>query len=255
MKKKPILAAVACLILIFSALAAFAEPVSYYTEDVGFSVEIPDSFQVVWRGMSPDDPVLDRIGLYYDDAMSILESNESYLEAFTESGMVYITIMVYDTTIPDFSEFSEADFEAYADEYAEEVKEYDISYSHHEKYEHPQTPFIMFRGYNGVFGSNSITYNTIYEGKEIYVSLFARDQISSYLESMIKDVVDSMVFNEKADKGIASNKSYLWLYIATAAVIPVILIIFFSHKKAQADKEDVAPHYDPNGTDGGGMIS
>ncbi len=248
MKKRIITAALACLFLIMSAVSVFAGSVTYYSEKDGFSIEIPDSFLTIRRDMTPDDPTFEKISLTYEDVMEIFASNDNYLEASSPSGTIYMTVSVYDSGMNDFSEFSDDEIEVYAEATLGNSADNFINYSYYEKYAHPQTRFVMFRGFADSTREYVECFDTVYDGKEILVALFTKEPVSSYLDGMVKDVVDSIVFNEKTDKGGAPvNKSWLFLIIATVAVVPVAVVMVFSHKKANANAEDVPPHFDPDG--------
>ena len=247
MKRSILAAMLACIILTASALSSFAGTKDYYIEDAGLSVEIPDTFSVVTRDTPADDPVLAEIGLDRDTMVEYLEVDNYYLEAWPESRKVYITLSVFEADTPDFSEFSDADFEAYAEDCIEYGKEYGTTYYRHEKYEHPQTVFLTFSGSYSEPDEYFILFDTVYDGKEILIRLLGSEPFSSHLENTIKDVVDSTVFNEKADKGISANRSWFFLIVASAAVVPVAVIMIFSHKKANESGEDVPHHGDPDG--------
>ncbi len=96
---------------VYDIVSAYAEP--YQIEEHGFSVDIPEKFDVLYRDMDADDPLLAEYGVTSDVMNQYLAIDDIYIEATSKDETYDITVMVSITELSqeifDLSDYSSSD--------------------------------------------------------------------------------------------------------------------------------------------------
>lgn len=96
---KKILVCILAVLLLFTPCAVTVEAANatYYLEDLDVSVQIPEDYAIVWRGIEENDPTLAMMGLSYAELMEGFEERGSYL--VSASGIDNVALVI--TLMPD----------------------------------------------------------------------------------------------------------------------------------------------------------
>jgi hypothetical protein len=123
--KKLFAAGTAALLLAgISVTPAFAENLTYEFPEYGLTCSIPDTFYIFTQDMAEDDPMLDMMGISYEDEMDYLTGDGSNIILNLNDDLVTfeLNVSVYDANdVEDFTDYSEDDLNDLLDGYVELV--------------------------------------------------------------------------------------------------------------------------------------
>jgi hypothetical protein len=123
--KKLFAAGTAVLLLAgISVTPAFAENLTYEFPEYGLTCSIPDTFYIFTQDMAEDDPMLDMMGISYEDEMDYLTGDGSNIILNLNDDMVTfeLNVSVYDASdVEDFTDYSQDDLNELLENYVELV--------------------------------------------------------------------------------------------------------------------------------------
>lgn len=188
----------ACLFLFTFAIPCFiAEALAAPTErfafdDIGLSVSIPTDFYVLTHDTPEDDPAYE----FWND----LELGEDeYLRFYDEDLTFYANIYAYDNYgSDDLNTYTEDELIAFANDQVKFIEEYGDTVVDYGFYNHSQTKFLTTYSYNDeYFFSDTLEYTTDYNGLTLYFTLFSAGEIPGEIKTLMRTMVDSMIFGER----------------------------------------------------------
>jgi hypothetical protein len=123
--KKLFAAGTAALLLAgITVTPAFADSLTYEFPEYGLTCSIPDTFYIFTQDMAEDDPMLDMMGITYEDEMDYLTGDGSNIILNLNDDLVTfeLNVSVYDASdVEDFTDYSEDDLNDLLEGYVELV--------------------------------------------------------------------------------------------------------------------------------------
>ncbi len=201
------------LIFIISIVPVSAVSNKYTIEELGLSVSIPEKYLVITRETSDNSSVFDKIGKTRAEAMTELENNSIYLDAFLTDGSEEIVVTMTDGTISDFNVLSDTTLKGMISILENQYKEYNIEVSKYDIYQHSQAKFVRLFFNNSDNSFFGVQYYTTYNKKAMNFTLRSYSgKVTSAQEKIIKNVVDSVKYDTKPQEkeDIQETESYVY---------------------------------------------
>ena len=85
------------LIALSCILPAFAKDLSYNISQIGVTMSIPDSFDVITRDTDKNDEIFDKLGMDYDDKVQSFQEGNLYLEGWDYQNNLVLTVTMITT--------------------------------------------------------------------------------------------------------------------------------------------------------------
>lgn len=208
-----------CLVLCLLPASAFAATRTYYLDEPGMSIDLPDDLVVFTRDTEGDDPYLFLYGWTRDDLLSILSEFDIYLDAWEIDANYEIIVTMMDSIFDDFNQFSDTSFSALTSSLSEKYESSGITYMKSDFYQHSQAKFIKIyisQPYNDngdiAYG---LQYYTVYNGKAINITLQSYSgRMDSNKEAIIQAIVDSVHFDTEPQPYVPPTQTEAFTYTA-----------------------------------------
>ena len=189
------------MLLFFAAslMGYAADSVTYALDDVGLSVSLPSDYIVFTRDISETDPNLNAYGLTKESKLSFMTTRSIYLDAWPKSDEYEIAVIMADNRTVDFNTYSGDGLTQLAEFFSDEYEKEGITCIKYEIYQHAQTKFmkLYLKQLNNADMEYKLQYFTIYNSKPISITMQSyTGEITSQYEAVLKNIVDSVVFDE-----------------------------------------------------------
>lgn len=168
------------MVMIFSAVVgAQAASNAYEVKDMGLSISVPDTFDVVTKDTAAEGQI---------------EDANTYLVAASKESDDKISVTMQATDSKDLSELSRKDLSAVASGLYSSYAEEGLTISTNQIYKNDLTTFIRIYFTNADKSVCSLRYYTVLNGNEVMFTLeTTAGEITADHEHMFRDVVDSAV--------------------------------------------------------------
>lgn len=186
-----------CFLFLFPVSSYAAGTTTYDLDELGLSVDIPDSFWVFTRGTPADDPGYAEYGISKADMDSILEEKDIYLNALSSELNCEIVVTKIGSILDDFSTWSDVALLTMTDGMKDVYSEAGVTYIKSEIYNHPQAKFIKIyiSQKSGDIKQYSVQYYTVYNSQAINITLHSyAGELGQEREDIVKEIVDSADF-------------------------------------------------------------
>jgi len=184
-----------CVIL--SATAAAAES-TYYLEELGMSIGLPDDYIALTRDMDADDPSLREYGLDWDALSAMFLEKSIYLNAWNSDMDYEIVVTMVDSQLGDYNLYSDTTLSAFASAFEPDYENAGIIILRHEIYQHSQARFVKLYIYQQNDGQEiyGLQYHTVYAGKTINITMQSYSGgIDAEKEAIQQQIVDTAHFD------------------------------------------------------------
>lgn len=176
---------------------AFAASTKYKLDELGLEVSIPLKYDVITQDTSPYSPIFSNRGLSGTDLIEQFKTSGIYLNAIPNDGTnEEIVVTMTDGIWDNLSVFSNTTIKTLASALVNEYKDYGITVSEYDVYQHSQAKFIKIYftdAANSVYG---LQYYTTYGAKAMNFTMRSYSEaLSQNQEDTIKSIVDSIVYN------------------------------------------------------------
>ena len=190
-----------CLLCGLLAAPVCAAERTYYLEEAGLSVTVPDSLAAFTRDYSPDDPEIKAFGLTDQVLQSVFYAGNNYLLAIDRRSAheVLLSAIENGSTQADFEYLSEPLTDDMTDMLVEQYAAVGMQILEEPRaYQHGQVNFLVlnYKYYAGEIPIYCLAYISAYEGKSVgltlrsYLGLVTEEQ-----ETLMAVMVDSVVFD------------------------------------------------------------
>ncbi len=195
-----ILLALSLLLLPSTEVFADSEN-TYYLEEIGLHISLPDDLVTFTRDINESDPNLSTYGWDKDSLYSFFLSRSIYLNAWDNKQTCEVLVTMMDSPYKSLEGLDEEELLRDFDEYMpEEYEAIGIEYIKSEIYQTEQAKFIKIyvEQKNPLDGSTvyGIEYSTIYNNEGINITFHSYDgPINASNEAYIQDIVDTAIFD------------------------------------------------------------
>ena len=219
--KKVLVLVISVALMLILCIDASASSNIYKVAELDLSIEFPSSYSVITRNISAYDPILDKLGVTKSELITHFQSNNIYLNAISDNSNEEVVVtMVEDYLFGDFNLFSDSNISTIATALINEYKNYGISASKYEVYQHSQAKFIKIYFTDAAQTVHGLQYYTIYGNKAMNFTMRSYTGTLSYTqEQTIKRIVDSIHFNTAPQKADVPNSTPAFTYTDTATKV------------------------------------
>lgn len=199
MRKQSIKAA-AVLLLASMLLASIPAPsyaeegTSVYISDLDLGIVVPSGFDIFTRENAADDYLFTKYGITHDQLLTMMEAQNSYLDAISVDNLSELTIIRFDSIFSDFDTMSDNSLIALGSVLKELFSSSDVIIEHDGVYSRSQVKFVKFAVRTETDGEiQTLMYTTSFGGNMISFTLqsYSGTEITSAQESTLKQFVDS----------------------------------------------------------------
>ncbi|MGE4352846.1 MAG: zinc ribbon domain-containing protein [Oscillospiraceae bacterium] len=190
---------ICCFLALSISVSADAEDLTAYTlDEPGLTVSLPSDYTVLTRDIDEDDPAL--IGNVWTktDWLEFMTAQSVYLAGWDENANHIVTITVTDAAFKNFNLYSDTELSDIAASFVSVYADSGRTLTKYELYRHAQTKFIKIycSQPDGDATEYYLQYCTSYDGKSVNIIMHSYlGQISPSDEAVMKDLVDSVVFD------------------------------------------------------------
>lgn len=178
---------------------------AYTINELGMSMNIPSDLYVFTRDIASDDPNPSHFDLTREEFINYFNINNIYLNAVSEEVTYEIVIYMVkntDQNVSDFTEYSDTELQVLLEDLSSTYEMNGVTYDNSVIYTgNPQVKFIKssFQKANGDKPAYGLQYFTVYDGKEINITLDSYDKtVTPDREAMISKVIDSITLIKKS---------------------------------------------------------
>jgi len=199
------------LLLSAVALPVGAKENTYQIPELDMTVEIPSSYDVFTLDMDEDDPLFEKYNYSKEMLVDRLQSGNGVLNAIAKDGKREIVITVFpDAVLSDFHHMSETELTAFADLLQADCEGTDTPISKYEIYYHPQMTFLLIHYFDVQNNTNFLQGYTVYQGKNMYISLKTSTDIKVADKKIMQSVIDSISVEQplSVDTGKTEDSIY-----------------------------------------------
>ncbi len=204
-----------CLVCGLFPVYAHASDVTYALDNLGMSIDLPDSLVVFTRNIESTDPNLSKYGLTKEDMTSLMLERNIYLNAWDEYINCEITVTMTESPFADYNQFSDTVLSALMSSLTSEYQSRGVTLIKSDLYQHIQAKFMKMyisQSNNGdtIYG---LQYNTVYDNKAINITLQSYSgMIDANYETLLKKIVDTIHFDTEPQliKTPAPTKSFTY---------------------------------------------
>lgn len=198
--KKRIIILISAIIIALSFTVSFTlEAVlaqdKYILGDTGFAMSFPSNYQVVTR-----DNVDESLSLYditKEELLEIYESNNIYVDAWSDDIIAQVTVIIMNVNDSNFSETDDSVLLHYLELNKAAYSNYGIVVEDYGLYRSAMTKYWKLYYYNKAqdYNIQSIQYFTVHEGKSLAIKLETLiEQDFSDLDRELQLIVDSIEY-------------------------------------------------------------
>lgn len=173
----------------------------YEIAELDLSVDIPSRYLVITSDTPESDPFFSLLGSSKSEVMLYFQSSNIYLDAISNDLSEEIVVTMVDSMISDFNLISDTVLTTIMTSQPDEYKNYGISVSKREIFQHSQAKFVKIYWTDNDQTVNGLQYYTVYDGKLIDCTLRSYTGSLNYeQEQTIKTIVESIHFNTDPQK-------------------------------------------------------
>lgn len=264
MKKLTLILIVMLLLTSLSAIAYAGN--TYDVEELNFSVESPEEWIVITRNPEENAEAEKRLDVDSDTLINFLTQGSIYINFVSPSGLEEIVVTMVENddshdlvsvnqlSDSQLNQIAEAtmgmtieDVEKNAEELSfEGILPNEAKWTGYSIYEHEQVKFLKMYHTKELDGIQfkGVQYYTIQNGHMINITLTAYSgEIDESLETIIKDVVDSIEFTKLAEGKKPIDLYNIVKYVALTICILSIIVLTptFLKIRKQKKQENIAP--------------
>ncbi len=208
----------------------------YELEDLQLSLKIPSNYWVITRNTPNDDPAFEYLPITKSEIMKQLESENIYLSAISHKYEEELVVSMWDNSIVDFNLFSDTMIMGFVGSLVEKLENQGFTVTNYELYYHPQQKFVKLHYKDPLTSICSLQYCTVSDNKLMSFSLRSYSgEITSIQETIINNVVESILFNNKTNKEDNTEETKSFTYFDTKS--KVMFEVPANWKKAELYKE------------------
>lgn len=181
----------------FATVTAEADVTTYYLEELGMSIDVPDEYAVFTRETADEDPNLKKYGITKEEVQDILIAGNIYLNAVEESGSHEINVTMVESPLADFSSYKDSVLSYMVGTFIDGLESYGVEYIKSYFYRQNEETFIKV--YTSQPHNDStvytVQYYTVHSGMAINVTLHSFEgSITVQQETVLKHMVNSVHF-------------------------------------------------------------
>lgn len=190
-----------CVFFLFPIGVQAETSTTYYFDEFGISIDIPEDFFVYTREICESEPDVS----YYQDMLNFMQTNSIYMEAFNVNNTHEFVITAVAKPGWDFTTINDSLFETMINLAQYDYVGTNITYLKAEAYQHEQIKFIKVYICQPVGEDTmySLQYYTIFNGIAMnftYHSYYG--ELSVEDETLLQSIVDGVVFDVNSDEPI-----------------------------------------------------
>ena len=178
-----------CLVLFLYPASVFAADKTYYLDEIGMSISIPDGHTVLTRGMEGDDN---------DGLIEFMIEQNAYLNAWDHDLTYEIYVTVGDSPFENYDQFSNEELSEIGKLSQSGYKSRGVTYIKSDVYKNDQAKFLkIYTSHPANDGDiYSLQYNTVYDKISFNVLLQSySSEIDLSKEALLKKIVDTIRFD------------------------------------------------------------
>ncbi len=205
--KKFVSVLLAVVMVMTLAVTAFAAK-RYTVDELGISLSIPDSYYVITRNSTADDPAFTELGLNYDSIMDAMISGGVYLDAVKADGE---QIMLLKKAVPGFgnlSDYSVEDLEAMETDFIASYEESGSDVLDYQVYESDKYNYLRVEAYDESIDMYVLQYCNVIDGQMYSINLAAESEINSTQISTMEGVVDTVTYEFLGESAEEPTEAY-----------------------------------------------
>ena len=209
MKKLTIFCALA-LLLSLVCIPVGAASNTYYLEELGVEMTVPQGYSVLTRNTPASDPVFSEFNLTKDYIDTLFTTSYIYLNAVTTAHREEIVVTMIPNTISDLSAMSDELLNTLKESLITEYASLGVQVSSCEVYRQGDTKFLKVYFYNSSMGSYALQFYTIFNNKAMNFTFHSYEgALTSRQENVICDLVESLRFGGQTVIPDSTEPTYL----------------------------------------------